>query len=83
MIQVSASEFGEKAIEALRRVHDEGERVLVQGGNGELAVIVSLEDGRLIEEIEDRLDLELAQRALEEPGDNMDWEDFKRELGIA
>ena len=83
MIQLSTDELGEKANEAILRVREEGERVVVRGEGEDLAVIVSLEDGRLLEEIEDRLDLEAARKALEEPGEDVSWEDLKRELGLA
>ena len=39
-------------------------------------------DFELPEWLEDRLDLEAAREALNEPGDNVRWEDLKAELNL-
>ena len=47
-----------------------------------MAAIVSMEDLRLLEALEERHDLEAARLALAEPGENVSLEDAKRELGL-
>jgi antitoxin (DNA-binding transcriptional repressor) of toxin-antitoxin stability system len=52
---------------ALERV-DRGERVVLRRGKKPVAAVVPIKDLRLLEEIEDRRDAELARKALAEPG---------------
>src|SRR6266540_3423458 len=52
---------------ALERV-GRGERVVLRRGKKPVAAVVPIKDLRLLEEIEDRRDAELARKALAEPG---------------
>ncbi len=52
---------------ALERV-DRGERVVLRCGKKPVAAVVPIKDLRLLEEIEDRRDAELARKALAAPG---------------
>jgi len=74
MIRVSTVE------EAVRLATD-GERVVVTV-NGKDVALMSLDDLKLFEEIEDRLDNEAADRALAEPGPNIPYEQARKELGL-
>ena len=47
-----------------------------------LAALVSMEDLKLLEELEERLDIEDAWRAREEPGENIPWEKLREELDL-
>ncbi len=47
----------------------------------ELAAVVPIEDVKLLEELEDRLDFETAREALKEEG-TIPWEKVKAELGL-
>lgn len=47
-----------------------------------LAALVSMEDLRLLQEIEDRLDIEDAWAAHDEPGDNISWEKLREDLDL-
>lgn len=55
---------------------------MLQKGGKDVAAIVSVEDLELLEELEDRLDVEDARAALREPGPNIPWEKVKRDLGL-
>jgi hypothetical protein len=43
-------------------------------------VIVSVEDYELLKAIEDRADLDTIRKIKEEPGEEVPWEDLKKEL---
>jgi prevent-host-death family protein len=57
------------------------ERVVLTRRGKELAAVVPMEDLRLLEELEDRMDLEAARKALREPG-RIPWEKVKAQLGL-
>ncbi len=84
MSRLSASAARERFSEVLNRVAYGGERVVIERRGKELAAIVSLEDLRLLEAIEDRLDLEDALAAIEEAEreGTIPWETIKAELGL-
>ena len=67
--------------EALRRVKAEGERVILEEDGEPAGALVSIEDLRFLEELEDRIDIEEARKALEEPG-SIPWEEAKARLGL-
>ena len=65
----------------LNRVAFGKERLLLERRGEDVAAIVPLEDLRLLEELEDRFDLETARKALQEPG-SVSLEALKKELGL-
>ncbi len=67
--------------DALHRVVDEGERVVLYREDKRVAALVPLDDLALLEELEDRMDLEAAREALKEPG-TIPWEKVKADLGL-
>lgn len=60
----------------------EGERVVIYRHKKPVAVMVSVEDYRLLRAIEDQADLKDALEALKEPG-SIPWEQVKAELGLS
>jgi antitoxin (DNA-binding transcriptional repressor) of toxin-antitoxin stability system len=58
-----------------------GERVVLRRGKKPVAAVVPIKDLRLLEEIEDRFDAELARKALAEPG-RIEYQEFFRKLGF-
>ena len=66
--------------EAVRKV-SEGERVVVTIEGKDFA-LMSLDDLALFEEIEDRLDVQAYREAKAEGGEDVSWEDLKREVGL-
>jgi len=55
--------------------------VLTRRGEA-LAAIVSMEDLKLLKEIEEQLDIEDAWKTRNEPGESISWEKLREELGI-
>jgi prevent-host-death family protein len=74
-------ETADKLATLIHRVAADKERVVVTGETGETAALVPIEDLKLLEEIEDRIDLEDALEALKEPG-SIPWEQVKQDLGL-
>jgi len=66
----------------IRRVRDDGERFTLTEGGQAVAAIVTAEDLAFLEDLEERIDLEEARKALAEPGDSIPWEKVKAELGL-
>jgi prevent-host-death family protein len=80
--RLSLAELGENLEDTLKLVAAELRRVVVHHQGKDLAVLVSLEDLALIEETEDRFDVENAEAALAEKGENIKLADLKAELGL-
>ena len=72
--------------EVLNRAEYQGERVIVHRRGKDSAAIISIEDlrlfERLIEEAEDRIDVEAAKAALAESGERIPLEEFCRRQGL-
>jgi prevent-host-death family protein len=58
------------------------ERIVLTRRGKSVAAVVPIEDLELLEEIEDRLDVEAARKALAEPGKNIPLEEVKDLLGL-
>lgn len=70
--------------EILNKVAYGKERIVLQRRGKDVAALVPVEDLALLEELEDRLDLEEARRALADPEnrERVRWEKVKAELGL-
>ena len=47
-----------------------------------IAAIVSMKELKLLQELEDRMDIEDAWKAKNEPGEPIPWEELKKELEL-
>lgn len=81
MSKVSTVEARDQLSTIINRAAFGKERVVLTRRGKELAALVPIEDVRLLEELEDRLDLETAREALKEEG-TIPWEKVKAELGL-
>ena len=81
MTRLAASSLREKLADALNRVAYSGERIVLERRGKDVAALVSLDDLAVLEELEDRIDLEEAREALQEPG-TLPWEEVKARLGL-
>lgn len=82
MTRLSATEARQEFSEAINRVAYGGERVIVHRRGKDVAALVSIEDLRFLEELEDRMDVEAARAAMAEEGESVPWEQVKAELGL-
>lgn len=80
MTRVPATKARERLAEILNRVAYGEERIVLHRHGGDIAAVISMEDLRRLEELEDRYDLELMREARSEPGANIPWERLKAEL---
>ena len=84
MSRLAASDVREHFADVLNRVAYGGDRVVVERRGKEMAAIVSLDDLKVLEAIEDRLDSDDALSALEEAEreGTTSWSSLKAELGL-
>jgi prevent-host-death family protein len=73
---IARSEFAD----IVNRAAYAGERVIVHRRKKPVAAVVPLEDLALLEELEDRMDLEEARKRLKEP--TVPWSKIKKDLGL-
>lgn len=81
MTKASVNDLRTDLAETLNRVRYKGERVIVERRGKGVAALVPVEDLELLQELENRLDLAAARKALKEPG-RIPWEKVKKELGL-
>ena len=81
MTRLSASTVREEFSETLNRVAYKGERIVLERHGKDVAALVPVEDLELLEQLEDRMDLEAARKALKEQG-SISLDALKAELGI-
>ncbi len=84
MTRLTITEARETLADILNRVAFQGERIVLLRHGKEAAALVSVEDLKALEELEDHLDNEAADVALmeaEEKG-TVPWEEVKKRLGM-
>lgn len=89
MVHIPVSEFKNEISETLNRVVYAGERVLLQRHGKDVAALVSMEEFKILEEIEeleDQIDLKEALSVLQKiksgKTDAVSLEEAKKELGL-
>lgn len=81
MTRLTASRVREHFSDTLNRVAYRKERIVLRRRSKDLVAVVPMEDLAFLEEVEDRLDLEAARKALKEKG-TIPWSKLKAELGL-
>ncbi len=79
---VSTAEARKKLAEIVNRVAYGKKPVVLTRRGVEIAALISMEELKLLQLIEDHIDIEDARKALEEPGKNISSEKFWKELGF-
>ena len=80
--RLNSSEARAGFAEAVNRACFAGERTIIRRHGKEVAAVVSIEDLRALEQLEDRLDLEDARRIMKKPGRLIPWEKVKADLNL-
>ena len=84
MVRKPVSEVRVDLAETLNRVQYKGERIILHRRGKDVAALVPVEDLELLEELEDRIDLEAALEALKETRKKgtIPWKEVKKKLGL-
>ncbi|OHB66810.1 MAG: prevent-host-death family protein [Planctomycetes bacterium RBG_13_62_9] len=81
MTTIAASDFRQQLADLGNRVSYGRERIMVTRSGKPLFAVVPYEDAELLDALEDRMDLDLAKKALKR-NDTVAWEKAKKELGL-
>jgi antitoxin Phd len=79
---VSTAEARKKLSEIVNKVAYGKEPVILTRRGEEIAALISMEELVFLQLIEERIDIEDAIKALEEPGENISAEKLWKELGL-
>ena len=61
----------------------QGQRIVLKKGRRAVAAVVSMEDLRLLEKLEDQMDVEIARKRLADPNEvPIPYERIREELGL-
>jgi prevent-host-death family protein len=86
MIRLNVVELRQTLAEILNRAQYQGERIVIHRRGKDAAAIIPIEDlrllERLIEEAEDRLDVEAARAALAESDVRLPYAEVRASLGL-
>ena len=82
MPRIPASEARLQFAEVVNKVAFGGERVVLHRHGKDVAAIVPVDDLRLLEALENRMDLDAARAALSEKAPRIAWEKLKKELSL-
>ena len=82
MTRIAASDARTGLAEIVNKVAFGGERIRLHRHGKDVAAIVPIEDLQLIEDLENRMDLDAARAALKEKAPRVEWDRLKEELGL-
>ena len=83
MTRIPASEARLQFAELVNKVAFGSERILLHRHGKDVAAIVSVDDLRLLEDLENKMDLEAARAALKEKAPRIAWKRLKEELALS
>ncbi len=82
MTHMSVTKARSEFAEIVNRVAYGHERIVITRRGKNVAAVVPAEDMNLLEELEDRMDIEAAEKALAESDELIPYEKVRRELGL-
>ena len=82
MTHMSVTEARSGFAEIVNRAAYGHERIVITRRGKDIAAVVPAEDMDLLEELEDRMDIEAAEKALAESEELIPYEKVRRELGL-
>ena len=80
--KISAADARKKFANIINRVAYGKESFVLTRRGEALAAIVSMEDLKLLQEVEEQMDIDDAWTARNEPGENISWEKLREELEL-
>jgi len=80
--KISAADARKKFANIINRVAYGKESFVLTRRGEALAAIVSMEDLKLLQEVEEQMDIDDAWKARNEPGENISWEMLREELEL-
>ena len=80
--KISAADARKKFANIINRVAYGKESFVLTRRGEPLAAIVSIDDLKLLQEIEEQMDIDDAWKARNEPGENISWEKLRQELEL-
>ncbi len=82
MNSISTADARKDFADIINRVTYGQEQIMLTRRGKEVAAIVSVEELKLLQQIEDKMDVIDAQKSLEEAGSNISAEDTWKQLGL-
>jgi prevent-host-death family protein len=86
MMRLNVVELRQSLAEILNRAEYQGERIVIHRRGKDAAAIISIEDltllERLVEDAEDRLDVNAARDALAESNERIPYAEVRKRLGL-
>lgn len=79
---ITAAEAKKNFADIVNKVAYGKEPIVVIRKGQEIAALVSIDELKLLGQIEDHIDIKDAKKALAEPSDNISVEDVRRQLGL-
>jgi len=80
MDKVTTADARKNFADVVNQVAYGKEPIILTRRGKELAALVSIEDLKLLQKLEDQLDIHDAWTAKDEPGENINWSDLRKEL---
>ena len=80
--KISTADARKKFASIINRVAFGKESFVLTRRGEPLAAIVTVEDLKLLHELEEHMDIDDAWKARNEPGENVSWDQLREELGL-
>lgn len=81
MVSISATNARAELSDILNRVYYQGERISINKSGKITCAIISVEDLKLLEAIEDMIDIKAAKAAMKRK-DFVSWDEVKKNFGL-
>ncbi len=83
MVRIGVSDARDRLGEVVDRARYTQERVVLTKRGREVGAIISIDDLKLLEMLEDQLDIKASRQALEESqGERISYDDVRKNLGL-
>ena len=80
--KITTADARKKFLNIINRVAFGKESFVLTRRGEPIAALVSVEELKILRELEDQIDIEDAWKAKNEPGDPIPWEELKKELEL-